>query len=196
MSMACPQCHGEGQVIQDPCPACRGEGRVKGKRKVHFHIPPGIDTGMRLKLSGYGDVGLGGASAGDLFVYVTVEPHEVFERQGNDIVLELPISFAEAALGCKKEIPSLQKGTIKLTIPEGIQSSKILRVKWEGFPNLHGAMRGDLLIKIVVETPTNLSGRQKALLNEFMGSETETNFPRKKGVLERLKALFSQHAQD
>ena len=106
MSMTCPQCHGEGQQIVDPCPQCHGEGRVKAKRKAHFHIPAGIDTGMRLKLNGYGDVGYGGALPGDLFVYIKVEAHEIFERQGNDIVLELPLSVAEAALGCKKEIPS------------------------------------------------------------------------------------------
>lgn len=191
MSMTCQECHGEGQVIQDPCPTCRGEGRMKGKRKVHFHIPAGIDTGMRLKLSGYGDVGIGGAPAGDLFVYITVEPHEVFERQGNDIALELPISFAEAALGCKKEIPSLSKGVIKLSIPEGVQSSKVLRIKGEGFPNIHGGGRGDLLVKVVVETPTNLSSRQKTLLKEFLESETTMNFPRKKGFFESLKSFFS-----
>jgi molecular chaperone DnaJ len=191
MSMACPQCHGEGQVIQDPCTACRGEGRVKGKRKAHFHIPPGVDTGMRLKLSGYGDVGIGGAPAGDLFVSINVEPHSVFERQGNDISIELPISFAEAALGCKKDIPSLQKNVIKLAIPEGVQSSKILRVKSEGFPNIHGSGRGDLLVKVVVETPTDLSASQKTLLKEFLDSETSTNFPKKKSFFERLKALFS-----
>lgn len=195
MSMTCPSCHGEGQTIQDPCGACRGEGRVKGKKKVHFHVPAGIDTGMRLKLTGYGDVGIGGASAGDLFVYINVEPHEVFERQGNDIGLELPISFAEAALGCKKEIPSLNKGVIKLSIPEGIQSGKSLRVKGEGFPNIHGgAARGDLLIKVVVETPSNLTSKQKTLLKEFLDSETGSNCPRKKGFFERLRSFFNEPA--
>lgn len=191
MSMTCPQCHGEGQVIKDPCPECRGEGRVKGKRKVHFHIPAGIDSGMRLKLSGYGDVGVGGAPAGDLFVYITVEPHEVFERQGNDVVLELPISFAEAALGCKKDIPSLHQGKLKLSIPEGIQSGKSLRVKGEGFPNIHGGQaKGDLLVKVLVETPLNLTTRQKELLNEFLTSETGSNCPKKKGFFERMRSLF------
>lgn len=191
MSMTCPQCHGEGQTIQDPCPECRGEGRVKGKRKVHFHIPAGVDSGMRLKLSGYGDVGIGGAAPGDLFIYINVEPHEVFERQGNDVLLELPISFAEAALGCKKEIPSLHKGKLKLTVPEGIQSGKSLRVKGEGFPSIHGGeAKGDLLVHIVAETPVNLSSRQKELLEQFLESETSSNCPRKKGFFERIRDLF------
>lgn len=191
MSMTCPQCHGEGQIVQDPCPECRGEGRVKGKRKVHFHIPAGIDSGMRLKLSGYGDVGLGGASAGDLFVYVNVEPHTVFQRQGNDLILELPISFPEAALGCKKDIPSLHQGKLKLTIPEGIQSGKSLRVKGEGFPDIHGgSSRGDLLVRINVETPLNLSDRQKELLNELLLNETGSNCPKKKSFFDHIKALF------
>lgn len=190
MSMTCPQCHGEGEVITQPCGPCHGEGRIKAKRRVNFHVPAGIDTGMRLKLPGYGDVGIGGGPAGDLFVYISVEPHEFFERQGNDIVLELPISIGEAALGCKKEIPSFGTQAIKIVIPEGIQSGKILRVRGEGFPSLQGAGKGDLQVKVMVETPTNLTPRQREILEEFSKLESANNFPKKKGFLEKLKDFF------
>ncbi len=193
MSMTCPQCHGEGQQIVDPCPACQGEGRVKAKRKVHFHIPAGIDTGMRLKLSGHGDIGVGGALAGDLLVYIKVEPHEIFERQGNDITLDLPVSMSEATLGCKKEIPSFHHGHCKISIPEGTQSGKIFRVKGEGFPSLQGGGRGDLLVRIVVETPTEISSRQRQLLEELAKIETLDNFPQKKIFTERLKEFQLTH---
>lgn len=192
MSMPCPQCHGEGKTISDPCKDCHGEGRVKSKRKVHFHIPAGIDTGMRLKLNGYGDVGFGGSHAGDLYVYVTVEPHELFERQGNDILLDLPITFAEAALGVKKEIPTFHQGHAKMTIPEGTQSGKLFRIQGEGFPSLersHGR-KGDMIVRVIVETPTALTQKQKELLEEFSKIENEANFPKKTTFFEKLKSFF------
>jgi molecular chaperone DnaJ len=191
MSMTCPQCNGEGQMITDPCTTCHGEGRVKTKKRVNFHIPAGVDTGMRLKLNGYGDLGPGGGPAGDLYVYINVEPHEFLERQGNDIILDLPISFAEAALGCKKEVPSFSNHAARITIPESTQSGKIFRVKGDGFPNVHGTGRGDLLVRIIVETPTNLSEKQKELLLQFASLELPANFPKKKGFLEKLKSFFS-----
>lgn len=191
MSMACPQCHGEGQVITDPCKECRGEGVVKEKQHVKVHIPAGVDSGMRLKMSGYGDAGQGGGPAGDLYVFIQVEPHEIFEREGDDILLDLPISFSEAALGCKKEVPSLFNHTCRITIPEGTQNGKIFRVKGEGFPNVHGHGKGDLLVKIFVETPSKLSARQKELLEEFSSLEGPANLPKRKGFLDKIKGLFS-----
>jgi molecular chaperone DnaJ len=190
MSMTCPQCHGEGQTIVEPCASCQGEGRIKSKRKVHFHVPAGIDTGMRLKLNGYGDVGYGGAPAGDLYVYVKVEPHEFFERQGNDITLVLPLSITEVSLGCKKEIPSVTHDPIKIAIPEGTQSGKVFRIKGAGFPSLHGG-KGDLLVSVEVETPTNLSSKQREILEEFSKSETPKNFPKARGFLDRLREFVA-----
>lgn len=190
MSMTCPQCHGEGKVITDPCKTCHGEGLVKEKQRVKVHIPAGVDSGMRLKMSGYGDAGQGGGPAGDLYVFINVEPHEFFEREGNDIMLTLPISFSEAALGSKKEVPSLYSHTCRITIPEGTQNDKIFRVKGEGFPNVHGQGRGDLLVKIFVETPTHLSERQRQLLKEFGDSENASNQPKSKGFLDKIKGLF------
>lgn len=190
MSMACPQCNGEGQIVTDPCKNCQGEGVVKEKQHVKVHLPAGVDTGMRLKVSGYGDAGVGGGPAGDLYVFVTVAPHEIFLREGNDIVLDLPISFPEAALGCKKEVPSIYSHTCRITIPEGTQNGKVFRVKGEGFSNVHGQGKGDLLVKVFVETPTKLSDQQKHLLQEFGALEHPGNLPKRKGFLDKIKDLF------
>jgi molecular chaperone DnaJ len=192
MSMACPECHGEGQVITKPCKDCNGEGVVKEKQHVKVHIPPGVDSGMRLKMGGYGDAGPGGGPPGDLYVFINVEPHEIFEREGDDILLDLPISFSEASLGCKKEVPSLFNHACRITIPEGTQNGKVFRVNGEGFPNVHGHGKGDLLVKIFVETPTKLSARQKELLEEFAKLESPANLPKRKSFLDKIKGLFSK----
>jgi molecular chaperone DnaJ len=191
MQSACPQCYGRGKVVTDVCKSCEGEGRIKEKQRVKIKIPAGVDNGMRLRMGGYGDAGEAGGPPGDLYVFITVQPHEVFERQGDDVVLEVPISFAEAALGCKKEIPSPRGKSCKITIPEGTQSGKVLRVKGEGIPNVHGQGQGDLLAKIIVETPVRLSEKQKSLLQNFAELEKENNSPRKQGFLDKIKGFFS-----
>lgn len=191
MTMPCPTCHGEGKVITDPCKNCKGEGAVKEKQHIKVHIPAGVDSGMRLKMNGYGDAGHAGGPAGDLYVFITVEPNEIFEREGNDIILDLPISFTEAALGCKKEVPSLFHQSCRITIPEGTQNGKVFRVKGEGFPNVHGHGKGDLLVRIFVETPSGLSDRQKQLLQEFSDLEVPNNLPKRKGFLDKIKGFFS-----
>lgn len=190
MSMPCPDCHGAGQKITDPCKECRGQGVIKDKQHVKVHIPAGVDTGMRLKMSGYGDAGSGGGPPGDLYIFITVDSHKVFEREGNDIILELPISFSEAALGCKKDVPSLTSHACRITIPEGTQTGKTFRVRSEGFPNVHGQGRGDLLVRILVETPTKLTDQQKQLLREFGALESPNNQPQRKGFLDKIKGLF------
>ncbi|GAB4185762.1 MAG: molecular chaperone DnaJ [Simkaniaceae bacterium] len=191
MTSTCPSCHGAGQVITSPCSACHGSGRTKKKQKVKVNIPPGVDNGMRLKMSGYGDSGEGGGPAGDLYVYIQVKPHEFFIRDGDDIILHVPISFSEAALGAKKEIPTPLSGTYRITVPAGTQSGKILRIKGEGFPNVHGHGKGDLLVKVQVETPVNLSDKQKELLEEFSKLETSKNSPKRGSFLDKLKQFFS-----
>lgn len=190
MSMTCPQCHGEGEVVTDPCKDCEGQGVVKKKQRVKVHIPPGVDTGMRLKMSGYGDAGRNGAPPGDLYVFISLKPHEIFERQGDDLILDLPISFSEAALGCKKEVPSLLEHNCRITIPEGTQSGKVLRIRKEGFPNVHGHGKGDLLVKVFVETPTKLSKKQRELLQEFAKTESPANLPQGSSFLDKLKGFF------
>lgn len=189
MSSPCPECGGEGRVISDPCKECKGQGRVKEKDRVKVHIPAGVDTGMRLKMSGYGDAGEGGGPPGDLYVFINVEPHPIFARQGDDILLDLPVGFGEAALGTKKEIPTLF-GRCNLTIPEGTQSGKNFRIRGEGFPNVHGRGKGDLLVRVVVETPTHLTAKQKEMLKTFGETEGVDNLPHKKSFLEKIKELF------
>lgn len=191
MSAPCSSCHGAGKTIAKPCEECRGAGRIKKKETIKIKVPPGVDNGMRLRLSGKGDAGAGGGSPGDLYVYVSVEPHPFFQREGDDVVLELPLSFTEAALGCKKEIPTSTGGNARLTIPEGTQTDKLFRVNKGGVPNVHGQGVGDLIVKVVVETPVRLSEKQKELLTSFGELEKEQNSPRKKNFFDKIKNLFS-----
>jgi molecular chaperone DnaJ len=190
MASVCSTCHGAGKTITDPCTECRGAGRLKKKQQVTIKIPAGIDNGMRLRLAGYGDAGEGGGPAGDLYVYISVEPHHFFQRQGDDVFVELPIGFTEAALGCKKEIPTPLGETARVNIPEGTQTDKVLRVKGEGITNVHGQGKGDLLIKVIVETPVRLSDEQKEILKTFAALEKEQNSPRKKNFFDKIKSLF------
>jgi molecular chaperone DnaJ len=190
MATPCPQCNGSGQMVTEPCRTCRGQGRTKDKRRVTVHIPAGVDTGTRLRMAGYGDAGEGGGPPGDLYVTIELAPHEVFSREGDDLLLELPLSFAEAALGCKKDIPTLHT-TVRITIAEGTQSGKVLRVRGEGFPNVHGQGRGDLLVRVTVETPTHLNEEQKELLRRFGEMESLSNVPKRQTFMEKVKSFFS-----
>lgn len=190
MSTICPQCGGEGRIIVDPCSECKGLGRVKEKQRVKIHIPAGVDTGMRLKMNGYGDAGEMNGPPGDLYVFINVDAHPLFEREGDDLLLDLPIGFAEAALGAKKEIPTLS-GHCLLTIPEGTQSGKVFRVRGKGMPNVHGSGSGDLLVRAIVETPTHLTDKQKEMLEEFGKTEGIENQPRKKSFVDKIKSFFS-----
>ncbi|MEG0036987.1 MAG: molecular chaperone DnaJ [Victivallaceae bacterium] len=195
MASTCPECGGEGQIVTDPCKSCSGQGRVKEKKTITVKIPAGIDTGMRIKMEGRGDAGQNDAAFGDLFVYIEVKSHAVFERNGTDISLDLPIGFVDAALGAKKEIPTLlNEGTCLLSIPEGVQSGTILKVKNQGFPSLQGRGRGDLLVRTIIETPTKLSEEQKEILHKFAATEKIENFPKKRTFMDKIKAFFSDFA--
>lgn len=192
MSVTCSHCGGEGRVITNPCSTCRGIGKVKEKQNINIRIPAGVDSGMRLKMSGYGDAGDEGGPPGDLYVFINVQDHAVFSREGDDILVDLPVGFAEAALGCKKEIPSLFSKTCRITVPEGTQSGKVFRVKGEGFPNVHGQGKGDLLVSVIVETPTSLSSEQKRLLKEFGDLEKSHNLPNQESFLSKIRSFFSE----
>jgi len=191
MTTICPSCHGQGKRITDPCTKCRGTGREKKKQQVQIKIPPGVDNGMRLRMGGYGDAGEGGGPPGDLYVYISVRSHEIFERDGDDVLVELPISFTEAALGIKKELPTPTGGTARIVIPEGTQSDKTFRVRGEGAPNVHGSGKGDLLVRVVIETPVGLSEKQKDLLKEFAKLEGSHNSPRSRTFFDKLKSFFN-----
>lgn len=191
MMSPCAHCHGQGQVVSDPCSDCRGSGRIKKKEPLNIKVPAGVDTGMRLRMTGHGDAGERGGPQGDLYIFISVEPHSIFQREGDDIIVELPITFSEAALGCKKELPTPTGGSCRITIPEGTQHGKVLRVKSEGAPNVHGQGKGDLLVKTLVETPVGLTEKQKTLLREFGELEGDQNSPRKRSFLDKLKVFFS-----
>jgi molecular chaperone DnaJ len=191
MTTICPQCQGRGKTIVQKCSACSGEGRIKKKQKMTLSIPAGVDSGMRLKMPGYGDVGEGGGPSGDLYVSISVRPHEIFQRSGDDILVELPLSFVEAALGCKKEIPGPTGETCRIAIPEGTQTGKIFRVKERGVPNVHGQGKGDLLVQVTLETPVGLNEEQKKLLRSFGELEGTQNCPRKRSFFEKIKTFFT-----
>ncbi len=166
ISTTCGQCHGEGKVILSPCRECRGTGKVRKNKKIQIKIPPGVDNGSKLRIRGEGEEGERGGPPGDLFVFIYVEPHEFFQRDGDDIICQVPISFPQAALGSEIEIPTLD-GKKTLTIPKGTESGEIFRIKGEGFPRLKGHGKGDLIVQVVVKTPKNLTKRQEELLREF-----------------------------
>jgi molecular chaperone DnaJ len=166
ISTTCSQCRGEGKFIPHPCKECRGLGKVKRNKKIQIKIPPGVDTGSKLRIRGEGEEGERGGPPGDLFVFLYVEPHDFFSRDGDDIVCQIPISFIQAALGSEIEIPTLN-GKKNLTIPKGTESNEIFRIKGEGFPKLRGYGRGDLLVQVILKTPKNLTKRQEEILREF-----------------------------
>lgn len=192
VQQTCPTCHGSGKEIKNPCVKCRGEGRTKTSKTVEVNIPAGIDDGQRIRLSGEGEPGQHGAPAGDLYVNVHVKEHKIFERNGLDLHCELPISFAVAALGGEVEVPTLD-GRVKLNIPKETQHGRRMRVKGKGIKSLRSSATGDLYCHIVVETPVNLTDRQKELLEEFERISTgldRSQTPRKKSFLDKLGDLF------
>jgi len=189
VNRTCDKCMGRGSVITDPCPECRGSGKTKYTKKLSIKIPPGVETGMRLKLSGEGEMGTVGAPPGDLYVVINVREHPFFIRQGNDIACELPISIAQACLGDEVEAPTLN-GKVKMKIAAGTQSGKIMRLKGKGIADPRGYGRGDQHVIIKVEVPTKLNERQKELLREFETEADEETHPIKKGFFNKLKDLF------
>jgi molecular chaperone DnaJ len=168
---SCPHCRGEGRSITHPCPDCRGTGQVERVEKVSVKIPPGVDTGTRLRLASEGESGTLGGPPGDLYVFVNVKPHDFFKRNNNDIICQVPISFIQAALGADIDVPTLT-GEKKLHIRKGTQPGEVFRFKGEGIPHLRGYGRGDQIMQVLVKTPTGLSKKQEGLLKEFAKLES------------------------
>ncbi|MBS0855284.1 MULTISPECIES: molecular chaperone DnaJ [unclassified Tatumella] len=189
----CPTCQGRGSVIKDPCNACHGHGRVETTKTLSVKIPAGVDTGDRIRLSGEGEAGEQGAPAGDLYVQVSVKKHPIFEREENNLYCEVPINFTLAALGGEIEVPTLD-GRVKLKVPAGTQTDKLFRVRGKGVKSVRGGAIGDLLCRVVVETPVNLNDKQKALLSELGdtlgGPSGEDNSPRSKTFFDGVKKFF------
>ncbi|MDO8567167.1 MAG: molecular chaperone DnaJ [Dehalococcoidales bacterium] len=176
---ACNDCHGQGQVISDPCPDCRGAGRLRQKRSLPVDVPAGVDNGLELRLSGQGEAGAKGGSAGDLYISLLVQKHEFLIREGENVLYELPINFAQAALGAEIEIPTLY-GKARLKIPAGSQTGKVFKLKDKGIPHLNRSGHGDQLVKLFVSTPDALTKEQRELFEELartLGPAKRTNPP-------------------
>lgn len=194
MSQTCPTCHGRGKVIPDPCKSCHGEGRVRKQKTLEVKIPAGVDTGDRIRLSGEGEAGAHGGPAGDLYVQVSVREHRIFKRDGGDLYCEVPIDFTEAALGGELEVPTLD-GRVKLRIPEGTQTGKLFRLKGKGVKPIRSHAPGDMLCRVVIETPVNLNSKQKELLNEFRdtlkGSDAKQS-PQQASFFSAVRKFFDE----
>ena len=179
IASTCPSCGGEGEIIEKPCPECRGAGTVRRSRTITITIPAGIEDAKRLSLAGQGDAGTNGGQDGDLYVFLRVQPHESFERDGKDLYCAIPISITQAALGADISIPTLDGKTVRLSVPPGTQNGRVLRLKGEGVPELHSpSRRGDLYVKVVVRVPTKLSAKARELLKELASSNGEDSSPK------------------
>ena len=190
---ACPSCHGAGNIIEKPCKTCRGEGLKRAEKTLQIHIPPGVDTGSRLRVSGEGSGGLRGGKAGDLYVFLHVKQHDVFMRDGNDVVCEVPIDITTATIGGIVEVPTVS-GAAKLKIHEGTQNGTILRLRGKGIPALRGGHRGDQHVRITVEVPQNLNKKQKELMQQFAEeSKNKTgNHPMIDAFVSKAKKFFKK----
>lgn len=189
IAQGCPKCQGSGQMIKDPCGTCHGQGRVRRKETLSVKVPAGIDEGQRLKLTGQGDSGSNGGPAGDLFVGIRIKQHELFTREGFDVICEVPVSFSQAALGADVEVPTLG-GRVSMKVPAGTQAGKKMRLKGKGIAKLGGYGIGDQIISIHVETPTKLSGEQREIFERLAALEQDQSNPMSKGFFDKVKDLF------
>lgn len=188
----CPKCGGAGRTIQDPCPTCRGKGKVRRSTKVRVQIPAGVDEGQSVRVRGEGCSGTNGGANGDLLVEISIRNHPFFQRDGANVLCELPISFTQAALGAELEVPTLD-GKVRYTIPEGTQTGTVFRLRGKGIPFVHSKARGDQLVTVVVETPTRLTREQKELLRKFGDSAKDTGAqPKIAKFFEKLRQNFDK----
>lgn len=185
-SRTCPTCEGEGRIVTSPCSGCNGKGKVRKVKTIKINIPEGSEDGLNLRLSGDGEAGDKGGPSGDLYIVLQVKPHKFFERQGNDVYCEVPITFIQAALGAEIEVPTLD-GVVKMKIPEGTQTGTTFRLKGHGVPYRRGSGRGDQHVKAILTTPTKLNEKQKQLLREFGNATPENQQMGKKSLFEKFK---------
>jgi molecular chaperone DnaJ len=190
VARTCSACGGTGQVISDPCPSCHGDGRATKEIKLKVKVPPGVEDGTRIRYSGEGDVGRAGGPKGDLYVILSIRPHEFFEREGNDLRCVIPISFPQAVLGAEIKIPAIG-GEVTLKVPEGTPSGKELRIHGKGVPFLNERGTGDLVVRVVVDIPQKLTRVQRELVRQLAETMEIDNQPAAPGLLEKMKGLFS-----
>jgi len=185
----CPTCRGEGKIVKDKCSGCNGTGRIRRKRTIKLRIPAGVEDGVNMIKRGEGEPGMRGGPAGDLYIAVSVKPHKLFKRDGNNLLLEMPISVTQAALGAEIDVPTLEK-PVKHRIPEGTQTGTSFRLKGHGIVSRRTGVKGDLILTVRVETPTRLSEKQKELLRELDASMTGKEYEGRKSFMDKLKDLF------
>jgi molecular chaperone DnaJ len=185
----CPTCGGLGQVIKNPCKSCHGQGRVEKERALNVNIPAGVETGTRIRLAGEGEAGMRGGPSGDLYIFVEVAKHELFERDSVNLYCRVPVSMAKAALGGAIEVPTIDGGRGRVQIPEGSQSGRQMRLRGKGMPALRGGGIGDMFIELAVETPVNLTARQKEILQEF-DDLSENNNPETNTFFKSVKSFW------
>jgi molecular chaperone DnaJ len=191
IEQTCPTCQGSGQTIEKPCRACGGQGRVRREKTLSVNIPPGVEDGTRIRLAGEGEVGLRAAAPGDLYIFVSIAPHQIFQRDGANIFCRVPIPFTTAALGGTIEVPTVEGSRTRVTVPAGTQSGHQFRLRGKGMTVLRSPVRGDMYIQAIVETPVNLSKRQQELLREFeKESEKAKSNPESEGFFARVKEFF------
>jgi molecular chaperone DnaJ len=190
LERTCPACHGRGQVIDDPCPSCSGSGRLTRERMLSVNIPPGVEDGTRIRLAGEGEAGVRGGPAGDLYIFLSIEPHEFFQRDGADLHCRAPISMVTAALGGGFDVPTIDGGKTRVKVPEGTQSGRRFRLHGKGMPVLRSKQTGDMYVQVVVETPQKLTARQKELLAEFEKASSKETHPESAGFFSRMKEFF------
>lgn len=192
IQQTCPRCKGAGKIITEPCPSCRGQGRVRDTKTLSVKVPPGVDSGDRIRLAGEGEAGEAGGPPGDLYVQIRIRPHPIFTREGSDLYCEMPISFVTAALGGEIEVPTLE-GRVKFKVPPETQSGKVFRLRGKGVRSVQGHGVGDLLCRVAVETPVHLNDRQKELLRELdesLGEKHEKHSPRARSWLDGVRKFF------
>ncbi|MGD9785877.1 MAG: molecular chaperone DnaJ [Hyphomicrobiaceae bacterium] len=190
----CPACHGRGEVIQDPCPSCSGAGRVTKERKLAVNIPAGVEDGTRIRLAGEGEAGLRGGPSGDLYIFLSITPHEFFQRDGADLFCKVPIAMITAALGGQIDVPTVDGTITRVKVPEGTETGKQFRLRGKGMPMLRSKVTGDMYIQVEVETPKNLTRRQRELLEEFERESHKETSPASLGFFARVKEFFEGKA--
>jgi molecular chaperone DnaJ len=186
----CPSCQGRGEIINDPCSACRGSGRVVKERTLSVNIPAGVEDGTRIRLAGEGEAGLRGGPAGDLYIFLSIKPHEFFQRDGADIFCRVPISMITAALGGNIDVPTVDGSQTRVKVPEGTESGKQFRLKGKGMPVLRSKVVGDMYIQVEVETPKNLTRKQRELLEAFERESNKETSPHSAGFFSKMKEFF------